>query len=63
MSVHMMPEELQRLCTKDTLGGVNQDPMLSETCEDLSEVNFMVFFGGTSNEDIVNISVAVGQTM
>ena len=57
MLVNMVTEEVQVWDTKQALGGVDDNPMRGESSEYRSQVIKVLFWGGTCNEDIVDVGV------
>ena len=63
MLVNMMTEEVQVWDTKQALVGVDDNPMRGESRKYRSQVIKVLFWGGTCNEDIVDVGVGSRDSM
>ena len=60
--VHMVAQELQGGDTKNTLGSIELDAVVLEADEDLAEVAQMLVLVLAGNQNVVQVSVAAGET-
>ena len=59
VGVNVMTEEVKLTDTKQTLVGVDDNPMREESLKDSSQILQVLFWGGTSNENVINVGIYI----